>query len=117
MSEQAQSSGGAGTVVTTSSTSLLVLPLNIIGRDDLPVAGGKGANLGELVRARLPVPDGFVVTTAAYDRFVAENRLGETIGRALHEQPGSGAAIRAAFHSAAIPPEVEREILAAYDQL
>jgi rifampicin phosphotransferase len=57
------------------------------------------------------------VTTAAYDRFVAENRLGETIGRALHEQPGSGATVRAAFHSGTIPPEVEWEILAAYDQV
>lgn len=34
--------------------------------EDLPVAGGKGANLGELVRSGLPVPAGFVVTTAAY---------------------------------------------------
>ena len=33
----------------------------------MSAAGGKAANLGELVRAGLPVPDGFVVTTAAYD--------------------------------------------------
>lgn len=46
--------------------------LNELTRDDLPVAGGKGANLGELVRAVFPVPDGFVVTTAGYDRMTAE---------------------------------------------
>ena len=47
-----------------------VRPLAAFGRDDVPVAGGKAANLGELVRAGLPVPDGFVVTTAAYDDVV-----------------------------------------------
>src|SRR6266568_3452892 len=117
MSEQAQSSGGAGTVVTTSSTSLLVLPLNIIGRDDLPVAGGKGANLGELVRAGFPVPNGFVVTTAAYDRFVAESHLGEIITQALGEQQGGSAAIRGAFEHAAIPTEIAQAIMEAYQQL
>ncbi len=44
----------------------LCLPLNRLRASDLPVAGGKGANLGELVAAGFDVPDGFVVTTAAY---------------------------------------------------
>jgi pyruvate,water dikinase len=60
------------------------------------------------------VPDGFVVTTAAYDGFVAHNRLGETITRALREPQDNGATIRAAFERAPIPPEIERNILAAY---
>jgi pyruvate,water dikinase len=54
--------------VVTTGTPPLVLPLHELGRRDLAVAGGKGANLGELVRAGFPVPAGFVVTTAAYDR-------------------------------------------------
>ncbi|MFD0479122.1 PEP/pyruvate-binding domain-containing protein [Nonomuraea thailandensis] len=41
--------------------------LNAFGRADLAVAGGKGANLGELVRNGFPVPGGFVVTTHAYE--------------------------------------------------
>ena len=93
----------------------LVLPLAALGRGDLAVAGGKGANLGELVRAGFPVPPGFVVTTAAYDRFVAHNRLDDTIARSL--PAGDGAAIRAAFEGASIPPEVERAVLTAYGQL
>ena len=40
-----------------------------LGRGDIAVAGGKGANLGELTRAGLPVPPGFVLTTAAYRAF------------------------------------------------
>lgn len=37
-----------------------------LSRADLAVAGGKGANLGELVRAGLPVPPGFVITAPGY---------------------------------------------------
>ncbi|MEV4564226.1 PEP/pyruvate-binding domain-containing protein [Nonomuraea sp. NPDC049419] len=51
----------------------LVAPLNAFGRADLAMAGGKGANLGELVRHGLPVPDGFVITTHAYE-LVARGR-------------------------------------------
>jgi len=44
----------------------LVVPLSTLGAHDLPIAGGKGANLGELIHAGFPVPDGFVITTDAY---------------------------------------------------
>ncbi len=47
-----------------------IRPLSDVRSDDLAIAGGKGANLGELISAGLPVPAGFVVTTAAYDDFV-----------------------------------------------
>jgi rifampicin phosphotransferase len=50
-----------------------------LGRDDIDQAGGKGANLGELTRAGLPVPSGFVVVTDAYRAFVAEHQLQEKI--------------------------------------
>lgn len=42
------------------------LPLSSLSAADVAVAGGKGANLGELVRAGFDVPDGFVVSTGAY---------------------------------------------------
>ncbi|GAA1465104.1 PEP/pyruvate-binding domain-containing protein [Microbacterium thalassium] len=47
------------------------IPLSDLTAADLAVAGGKGANLGELVRAGFAVPDGFVVTTDAYRKAVA----------------------------------------------
>ncbi|WP_194410310.1 PEP/pyruvate-binding domain-containing protein [Microbacterium cremeum] len=50
----------------TQDAGRLVAPLRAFGRDDLERAGGKGANLGELIRIGMPVPDGFVVTTDAY---------------------------------------------------
>ena len=48
-----------------------------LGRDDIYQAGGKGANLGELTRASLPVPPGFVVVTDAYRAYVAEHQLAD----------------------------------------
>jgi rifampicin phosphotransferase len=50
-----------------------------IGRDHIDQAGGKGANLGELMRAGLPVPPGFVLLTDAYRAHVAEHQLDEKI--------------------------------------
>jgi rifampicin phosphotransferase len=43
-----------------------VVSLRDLGRDDVALAGGKGANLGELIKAGFAVPDGFVVTAEAY---------------------------------------------------
>lgn len=87
-----------------------------LNKKDISLAGGKGANIGELVRSGFPVPPGFVVTTAAYDRFVADNSLAGIINSTLLEEKSSGARIRNAFHNAAIPPEIEREILKAYQK-
>ncbi len=42
-----------------------------VGLADRPTVGGKGGSLGELTRAGIPVPAGFVVRTAAFDDFVA----------------------------------------------
>jgi hypothetical protein len=44
----------------------IVLPFTTIHRNSLPIVGGKAANLGEMIRAGLPVPQGFCVTTTAY---------------------------------------------------
>ena len=50
-----------------------------LGCDDIDQAGGKGANLGELTRAGLPVPPGFVIVTDAYRAYVAEHQLAAKI--------------------------------------
>jgi len=62
-----------------------VLPLEAIDNRHVGIAGGKGASLGELIRAGLPVPSGFVVTRSAFDAFMAvadrESRVSKTIGQ------------------------------------
>jgi pyruvate,water dikinase len=37
-----------------------------VDKEYLPLVGGKGANLGELAKAKIPVPPGFIVTAEAY---------------------------------------------------
>lgn len=53
----------------------LVLWFKEVGKDDVAIVGGKGANLGEMVRADFPVPNGFIVTSRAYYQFIRENNL------------------------------------------
>jgi pyruvate,water dikinase len=52
--------------VESTRRDRLVTRIPDLGAADVIVAGGKRANLGELAGAGFPVPDGFVLTTAAY---------------------------------------------------
>ena len=96
-----------------------------IGKDDIKLAGGKGANLGELRRAGLPVPGGFVLTTEAYDAFVESNDIVDAVIRwasvaraeapTAFEQAAEG--IHGLFARGEIPEGVDDEIRAAYEKL
>jgi rifampicin phosphotransferase len=57
---------------------LYVVPLRDITREDAGRVGAKAANLGAMACAGFPVPDGFALTTQAFDRFVKENALDGT---------------------------------------
>src|ERR671917_188481 len=65
----------------------LTLPFDAIDRATLPAAGGKAANLGELTRAGLPVPNGFCVTTAAYVLVAGDAGLDSTLATLAETQP------------------------------
>ncbi|MBG7617578.1 MAG: hypothetical protein IZT57_04335, partial [Chloroflexi bacterium] len=54
-----------------------------ITKDDIPLVGGKGANLGEMTGAAIPVPLGFVVTVDAYYNFIKNNELDKIIEQIL----------------------------------
>lgn len=91
----------------------------------LETVGGKGASLARLMKAGLPVPEGFHVTTDAYRLFVEENRLQAVIEDALAqadlEKPSTLEAaakrIRVSFSEASIPNEVASAIVGAYGDL
>lgn len=103
----------------------LIRPLDSLDRQDLQIAGGKGANLGAMRRAGLPVPPGFVVLTHAYRRFVAESGawpriegLIGTIDAARQESvEHASVRIRALFAEACIPADLAEAIRAAYAEL
>lgn len=52
-----------------------------VGKADIPLVGGKGANLGEMTSAGLPVPPGFIVTAEAYFAFVRLNQIDKYIAK------------------------------------
>jgi pyruvate,water dikinase len=107
-----------------SGAAPFVLPFAALDRGSLAIVGGKGANLGELTRAGLPVPPGFCVTTAAYTLVAATAGLEPTLS-ALAETPADDAdrlaelarAARTALLSAPMPDAVAADILAAYRDL
>ena len=85
-------------------------PLQQLSRSDEPSFGGKSSNLGELLAVEIRVPPGFAISTAAYQAFVREARLEETIAAA---SPASGDAMRAA----AMPEDVRAEVSEQYARL
>jgi len=101
-------------------TEKLVGTLAEFGARDRAAAGGKGANLGELVRLGFPVPEGFVVTTAAYTMTLRDTGLDGRL-QALLDDPDGGSpdagALRELVSAAPVPPEVRSSIAAAYAAL
>ena len=70
-----------------------------LGRGDVAYAGGKGANLGELTSAGLPVPRGFVVGAPTYAAFCTETGLRDRLAALLDRvNVEDTAALQAASH-------------------
>lgn len=61
----------------------LILWFSEAHKEDIPLVGGKGANLGELYNAKIPVPNGFIVTADAYFYFLEKTNLKAKIANAL----------------------------------
>ncbi len=96
-----------------------------VGRDAVSLVGGKGANLGELTQAGIPVPPGFVVTTHAYREFINHSGLDHILRRLLDgldvnnddQLNSTAAAVQHAIEQAEMPAVMQQEITAAYVQL
>ena len=93
-----------------------------LSRADVDFAGGKGANLGELTAAGLPVPPGFVVGAPAYATFVDETGLRDRIAAGLEDVDvddtvaldAACSEIRAAIEATPVPDSLRAAIAAAY---
>lgn len=103
----------------------LVLPFNKIDKDDIPLVGGKAANLGEMVQAGFPVPNGFCITSYSYQLLIKENNLLETIKDILkvtdvHNskqlQQASNKIVNL-IKKARIPQELSNQIFSSYEKL
>ena len=96
-----------------------------IGLGDRPDVGGKGGSLGELQRAGIAVPPGFVVRTGAFESFLQVlEREAPVRAQVQSLKPDDLAAItacskalRARIERTALPPDVLAEISAAHAAL
>ncbi len=96
-----------------------------IGLDDRPQVGGKGGSLGELQRAGIAVPPGFVVKTGAFEQFIralerkspVRSRVAALTGEDLSAVTACCAELRARVEAEALPPDVLEEISAAHAAL
>ncbi len=96
-----------------------------IKKEDIPSVGGKGANLGEMFNADIPIPQGFCVTVDAYKEFLDENGLDIEIysllknlniqdTAALHD---AAEKVQELILNAKMPAKVRNDIIQAYDNM
>ncbi|MCM1479080.1 MAG: phosphoenolpyruvate synthase, partial [Muribaculaceae bacterium] len=102
----------------------MIRKFNEIGKNDVMTAGGKGANLGEMTRAGLNVPPGFVVTAEAYRSFLAENNIGgeisvllENAGADERELFAAAEKIRGLITAGKMPVSLREKISQSYSSL
>ena len=103
-----------------------VLWFEEIDKNDLALVGGKSANLGELIKAGIPVPPGFAVTSYAYREFIERTGLKKKISEALKEVAKSkdpkafeevSARIRKVIEEEDIPDDIAKAIVENYRKL
>ncbi len=96
-----------------------------VSKDDIPLVGGKGANLGEMTNAGIPVPPGFIVTADAYFDFIEQSALQPKIkaildpvdvhdSRMLQE---AAEQVQELILEADVPPETAAAVKKAYREM
>jgi len=108
-----------------TSAAAYTRPLRELRREAAAEFGGKSANLGDLLSAGVPVPQGYAISAGAYSAFVEEVGLGGAIAAALSRSASQdvaaiGAASKAideAMRFAPLPESLRAELQDRYDEL
>ena len=95
---------------------------NEVTKKDIPLVGGKGANLGEMTNAHIPVPSGFIVTASAYYDFLQRSKITDKIQNLLKPLDPNDSKqlqqiadqVQQVVLDAPMPPELAKEIEQAY---
>jgi pyruvate,water dikinase len=95
---------------------------NEVTKNDIPLVGGKGANLGEMTHAKIPVPPGFIVTANAYYDFLQRSGISNKIRELLEPLDVNDSKqlqqvankVKEIILNATMPPKLAREIREAY---
>ena len=104
---------------------MYVVKFEDLGKSDIGIAGGKGANLGELTQAGIPVPPGFVVTAETYGKFMEDagingkvlDILAKTDINNTKELQAAAEEIKSIIIETPVPEDMSTLIIEAYNQL
>ena len=102
-----------------------IKPFRELGKKDARIAGGKGASLGEMTQAGIPIPTGFVVLTQAFEMFLKKTGLSQKIDAALgtvnpdemSSIEHASEKIRALILAAKMPHDIEKAVISSFHAL
>lgn len=106
-------------------TSSFILAFKKLSSKNVAEAGGKGASLGEMTQAKIPVPPGFVVLSEAFEHFIEKTDLNVEIDsllesvnhKEMHTIENASEEIRALILKAKMPKAISSEILDSFKKL
>lgn len=96
-----------------------------LSKSDVGIAGGKGASLGEMTKAKIPVPPGFVILATSFDQFLKETDLNVEIDAILkkvnHRDTNSvdqsSNKIRDLIMDSEFPMDISQEVMKEFEKL
>lgn len=102
-----------------------ILWFDQVDKNSLSLAGGKGANLGEMARIKLPVPPGFIITSKAFDEFLETNKIKNQIDELIQNTDvedtkkllETSDKIKTLIVSKEMPEKMKKEIIESYRNL
>ncbi len=105
--------------------SMLLKWFSSLSKKSVGEAGGKGASLGEMTKAGIPVPNGYVILSASFEKFLEETDLNVEIDSILdsvnHKEMQSienaSEEIKALMMNAKMPKDIEKEIIISFKKL
>ena len=103
----------------------LILAFRDIHKEDVPLVGGKGANLGEMFNAGFPVPPGFVISAYTYKRFIEETGVKDEIAEVLKglnvddntKLQSASKQVQTIIRTTEIPTYIKNAIINAYEEM
>lgn len=95
-----------------------ILEFNKLSSEDVSIAGGKGASLGEMTQANIPVPPGFIILSTTFDQFIKDADLVQEIDaildkvdhKEIHTVESASEKIQGLIKSAKMPENIVGEI-------
>jgi len=122
---QAEARGQIKKLSSLFTSRMYIKKFNQLAKVDVKEAGGKGASLGEMIKAGISVPPGFVVLSQAFDDFIQTSDLETEIQAALdkvnhkkiHTIENASEKIQALIYQAAMPEKIGNAILSQFKSL